>query len=450
MKKIKFALAIFISLFLSFGTNLNVVVAAGDPDQQCDAYNEGGGYTTIIRDSDYLASQSFTPGVNRLSRVDMTFLGDGNGEVSLALLKDGAIIAFSTSGMLSEPDGTMTLQFEFNDVEMTVGYSGYKLLPIYSVGNTSLFQYKKTACYDGGAAYLGSTEQSFDFDFAAYGFNYTEPSSDISNPGNTSDNPSDTSTVSDGSSTSLVSGTETIPDMKTTSYSIKAISDLAAADTSNDQGGSIDLAWTKSTTVGVEGYQVYRKDSEDADYEAIVAVDKDQLTYTDTELETNKIYFYSVRAYKGDIESVDSNEAQAEAIDNIAPEAPKNFKITKSTVEAITVSWDANSDEDLAGYYLTVIKNGESAIIKISDISEGETSYTLQKSDLEGDLDEVNLYLQAKDDNGNFSERSGPVTSAFVDSASASTTSLWAGIIAFLALIGIIIFLIWRKKKIKK
>ncbi len=444
MKKLKFALVIFVSLFLTVGTNLSVAVAAGPPDQQCDAYNLGGGYTTMIRDTEYLASQTFTPTQNRLSRITITVLGDGNGEVGMALLKDGGIIAFNTDGMIAEPNGTEVMTMQYNDIELVPGHTGYKILPIYSVGNASLFWYKKTACYDGGAAYFGSTSQDFDFDFATYGFDYVAP---VDPPAEEEEEVGDDAVVAeDTSSDTTATGTEADPSSKTTTSSIRVAKNLSIVDTPEDQGGSVDLIWEKSITTGVEGYQIYRKDSEEGDFEAVVAVDKDQLTYADSSIETGKIYFYSVRAYKGDNESYDSNEVQAEAVDNLAPEAPKNFKLKSSTTEKITLSWDANGEEDLKGYYLTVIKHGESSVLKMVEISKDETGYVLNKSDLEGDLDEVSLYLQAEDANGNFSDRSGPVTSGFVNSASTIMSIVFI-VMGVLVLAGIIYFLIRRRKK---
>jgi len=443
MKRFKFAIASLLLLMLSVGTNFSVVSAEEILDQQCDAYNDGGGYTTMIRSSEFLASQTFTPTQNRLSKIEITVLGDGNGEVGMTLLKDGSIIAFNTDGMMAEPNGTEVMTMQFNDIELVPGHSGYKILPIYSVGNASLFWYKKTACYAGGNAYFGNTAQDFDFDFATYGFTYEDPA-DPPAEEEGDDTTDDTFTTEDTST--ITAGTEANPSSKTTSYSIKAATELSAIDTPEDQGGSLDLTWEKSTTTGVEGYQVYRKDSEDGDFEAVVAVNKDQLTYTDASIETGKIYFYSVRAYIDDRESYDSNEAQGEAVDNLAPEAPKNFKLKSSTTEKITLSWDANGEEDLKGYYLTVIKHGESAVLKLAEISKDETGYVLNKSDLEGDLDEVSLYLQAEDANGNFSDRSGPVTSAFVNSAS-TMASLWIIIICIIILAGIIIFLVYRRRK---
>ena len=433
-----------VSLVLTIGTNFNIALSAGPPDQTCDA--SLGGYMTLIRDPDKLLSQTFTPNQNRLSRITIQIFGDGTEQgVGMVIFKDSSIIAFNTNGMVNEPVGYGEVSFEYDDVELTPGYSGYKILPIYSIGNTAIFWHYLDGCYDGGVAYMGSVAKSYDFGFATYGFDYVVPVDPSVDDGTGDD------VVADDTSTptTTITGTESTPTTKTTSASIKKATELTAVDTPSDQGGSIDLAWTKSTTTDVEGYQVYRKDSEDADFEAVVAVDKDQLTYTDSGIETNKIYFYSVRAYKGSSESVDSNEAQAEAVDNLAPEAPKNFKLAKSTTEAITLSWDANGEEDLDGYYLTVIKHGESNILKLAEISKDETGYVLNKSDLEGDLDEVSLYLQAKDANGNFSDRSGPVTSAFVNSAS-TMANIWVIIICVLVLAGIIVYLVYRRRKNKK
>jgi hypothetical protein len=157
--------ALFLAVFLLLGTN---VKAAGPPDQVCDTSGSSG-WTTVIRQNPNFTTQTFTPQQNRLSRVVLDMLGDGVGSAALAIFHDDALIALNTNDMVAEPNGRGDMGFNFNDIILVPG-DVYQIFPIYSYGNTSLGWHWQFNCYSGGAGYIGSSAQDYDFGFSTHGF----------------------------------------------------------------------------------------------------------------------------------------------------------------------------------------------------------------------------------------------------------------------------------------
>ena len=131
-----------------------------------------------------------------------------------------------------------------------------------------------------------------------------------------------------------------------------APTNLTALDTPADQGGSIDLTWTVSTSTGVVEQRLLRSVTSTGPYTQIQTFPNNTTsTYTDTGLTNGTTYYYVARAHDGIEVSANSNEASAAPVDNIAPAAPTNLAATAGDAQVL-LDWDDNTEPDLAGYNL--------------------------------------------------------------------------------------------------
>jgi fibronectin type 3 domain-containing protein len=70
----------------------------------------------------------------------------------------------------------------------------------------------------------------------------------------------------------------------------------------------IEISWDASRQEGVEGYIVFRREPNQREGVQVASVSKDQTTYTDTRVNKNILYFYSVQAKGSGTVSVGSVE----------------------------------------------------------------------------------------------------------------------------------------------
>ncbi len=69
---------------------------------------------------------------------------------------------------------------------------------------------------------------------------------------------------------------------------------------------SVILNWDKTVSTDIDGYKIYRGDGDRYPVELIESVDAETPTFTDKQVQKDVKYFYIVRSYKGEEESVDS------------------------------------------------------------------------------------------------------------------------------------------------
>lgn len=136
------------------------------------------------------------------------------------------------------------------------------------------------------------------------------------------------------------------------STTIQPPANLIATDTPLDNGGSIQLDWSLSPDdARVDGYKIFRA-TEPGGYNfdlPLAAVTAGTSAYTDNTTNDNQTYYYVVRAYKDAVTSEVSNEASGVSLDNLPPAAPTGLNAVPS-IDYVTLSWNANTDSDLAGY----------------------------------------------------------------------------------------------------
>ena len=144
---------------------------------------------------------------------------------------------------------------------------------------------------------------------------------------------------------------------------------------------SVTLKWgAANDNNGIAGYSVYRSEDSGGPYAKVSTSLIQGTNFTDRYLAPDIPYFYVVTALdSANNESIYSNEASATPQkDTIAPNAPTGLRATAQT-NAVTLSWNANGEEDLAGYvvYRDTTDTPTNAVrINSSPISRDKTSFT--------------------------------------------------------------------------
>ncbi len=189
--------------------------------------------------------------------------------------------------------------------------------------------------------------------------------------------------------------------------------DLEASDVPNDQGKAVKLNWSNAVTENYDGYNIYRAEKIEADTSGIRSwllvgtVGPGTEEFTDEEeLDPTKDYYYIVRTYKGSYESEDSNEVDISPEDNIAPDAPKNLRVTGHGKGWVELAWKENSEEDLDGYEIQYGK----------DSADPDKTHEVKKDETSAKIEDVNrgtkyfFSVYAKDTSSNLSPASNRVS----------------------------------------
>jgi len=147
---------------------------------------------------------------------------------------------------------------------------------------------------------------------------------------------------------------------------------------SNVTSKDITIKW--EAIKDAKGYIVYRKDDKGQDkYKQIAKVDKDKLSYKDSDVKKGIVYRYTIRAFDEEVEGeFDDEGVLASLVDKAKP------KSIKATDDSITFEWEKQDDVD--GYYVyrktkslkafNNLKSFDKDETKIVDKSvEGETDY---------------------------------------------------------------------------
>ncbi|MFZ5874913.1 MAG: hypothetical protein ACOYXU_00760, partial [Nitrospirota bacterium] len=167
---------------------------------------------------------------------------------------------------------------------------------------------------------------------------------------------------------------------------------LSAADVAADQGGALALTWTPSASTDVTQQRVYRSTTTGGPYTLVTTIaNNTTATYTDTGLINGTTYYYVVRGFDGTQESVNSNEASAAPVDNLAPAAPTAVSAADTPADnggAITVLWTVSAATDVTqqrvyrslttgGPYtlITTIVNNTTATYTDTGLTNGTTYF---------------------------------------------------------------------------
>ncbi len=159
---------------------------------------------------------------------------------------------------------------------------------------------------------------------------------------------------------------------------------------------TVTLSWTSCVdNIAISGYEIYR------DEVKIGETKYDTTTYTDTSLNANTTYKYTVRAkdQAGNLSDVSSKISVTTDEDSTPPTAPTNLKSTATTGWKVSLSWDASTDDGEVDSY-DIYCNGEKvgntkSTSYVCSVGKSGTTYTFT--------------VKAMDKGGNFSASSNEI-----------------------------------------
>lgn len=167
----------------------------------------------------------------------------------------------------------------------------------------------------------------------------------------------------------------------------EAPTSLSAADTAADNGGSIGLFWTVSTSSETTEQRVYRSTTSGSGYTLLATIsDNTTSSYVDTTAVNGTTYYYILRAFNGAQESADSNEDSATAVDNLVPAAPTSLNAGAGDGE-VYLDWSNSVAGDVleqriyrsttsgSGFSLLTTFNDNSTITFTDTTVSNETTY---------------------------------------------------------------------------
>lgn len=135
----------------------------------------------------------------------------------------------------------------------------------------------------------------------------------------------------------------------------------------------VQLNWQPNTDSGLAGYIIYR------DYVEIARVGPNETTYVDNTVQPNTTYIYGVKAYdvNGNISDI-SNAATVTT--PVAINAPKGLTATVISYNQVQLTWQPNTDPNLAGYiiyrdYIEIARVGATENTYIDNTVSPNTRY---------------------------------------------------------------------------
>lgn len=167
----------------------------------------------------------------------------------------------------------------------------------------------------------------------------------------------------------------------------------------------VQLDWSENPNAGQNeaGFEVYRSETAGGPYTLITITNPDVIGYLDQPLQSNKQYYYIVRAVSTFGAAENSNEAAVRtSIDNVPPAPPGNFRVLATATNYAYLAWDAATDNVGVTKYELYI-NG------VKTYTSTTTSLTVSNLDSN---QVYTFFVKAKDAAGNESAPSSQVTAS--------------------------------------
>lgn len=328
-------------------------------------------------------AQTFSPTMNRLTQIDLYLKDRVNGSwVEIALINEPTAEVVATSGTrMGAGDGWQSIYFG----DTTLDTNNVYRIKVYNQSSLNVkWTYNNTNPYTGGFLYSGPStfDATSDLNFRTFGYNETSPGTETP--------PATPATPSTSPSASTTDSSEALG---TTTASIAKPLNLTAAYSEADKGTK--LTWKTSTTADIDGYKVFRSESQNSGYGKIAETTKTVLEAVDTNITAGKTYYYQVRAYKGTNQSISSNTATVKIPDSVPPAKPQKLQVVDKTDSMLKATWRRTEDATVTSYTINLYKGGEK--IRTAELNASDELYSFF------DLDASTLYkveLIAKNDKG--------------------------------------------------
>jgi len=296
-------------------------------DQVCSTGVAGSNLYSFIG-SNHQAYQAFVPTKNTLDAVAVRVKSEIGASSTIKMeIIDFLTPPYPTLASMTKTIGNTEewVTFDFPDVSMP--RSGYVvLLKNVNQNEHAIWRQNHGNCDPVGYSGDGETaDMSRDFGYAVYAYdsggNGSNPGSN--QPPSNGNPPSGSSPGGNPPSSGPSSPIGTTPGSgqppaQITSKSIAPPTNLTAGDRGLDYGGAIDLEWKASQTSDIDGYKLFRRAEGDNEYVEIIKLPKTFTKFTDPWAIKDKTYYYTLRAFKGSDESVDSNVAFAASKDDLS------------------------------------------------------------------------------------------------------------------------------------
>ncbi len=162
---------------------------------------------------------------------------------------------------------------------------------------------------------------------------------------------------------------------ETTTQTSQTNAPATPAGLSGDAGdGQITLSWDANPECDIDGYNVYRSLTSGTGYTRQKTI-YDGTSYIDGGLDNYTYYYYVISAVDREgHETSFSDEISIRPVDMTPPAAPTGLYLEPDET-SLSVSWNANTEPDLAGYYL---KYGTESGVYTEQINVGNiTSHTV-------------------------------------------------------------------------
>ena len=132
----------------------------------------------------------------------------------------------------------------------------------------------------------------------------------------------------------------------------------------------INLSWNDNSG-NEEGYKIYRNGN------LIATLGSGVTSYQNTGLSGNTTYSYSVKAYRGSIESNASNTVTVTTPScQIPPPTPTNFRVASTTTNSITLAWNDVSGETGYKIYKWGYDGSQWKFLYYASVGANVTTYT--------------------------------------------------------------------------
>jgi hypothetical protein len=429
------ALVSLCALSFLFGALMLAVQSTSAVTSEVDQQHTAGTGSVSIYGGYGRFAQIFRPSKSKLDKVQIELANVPGGATLAVAIRHRYYTTWDEGNVVSVPAQAISNgwnTFDFTDIDVTL--SELDTYGIWVTCNDTNTQWKYKggpSVYDRGFAIWQSNDKvDWDYNFKTWGYDPVTEEGSVTPDGDS--NPSDNTTGS---------GSETLS--ATTSTSVVKPTKLTAEYVNNEETNGVKLAWTASTTADIDGYKVFRSEKAETGFAKIGQTAKGTVDLIDENVTAGTTYYYLVRAYKGSSQSASSNTASVTIPVDVGLAKPANFRATEVTANSISLAWDANSEETLKGYKITLILDDEE--IKSTIVDKSVLAHRFDG------LDSATIYqiqLRAIDKDEKVSPKAVvfQATEAPATGTIPSTLNLiLAG--AFIILVGTLSFLVVERKK---